>query len=69
MHRRVITALCLGYTTFISAFASSIFSTATQVVAGVFGVSNEVGLLGLSLYVLGFATGPILWGPLSELKG
>ena len=32
-------------------------------------MSTEVGLLGLSLYVLGFATGPILWAPLSELRG
>lgn len=53
----------------VSAFASSIFSAATTQVASAFGVSTEVGLLGLSLYVLGFATGPILWAPLSELRG
>lgn len=34
-----------------------------------FNVSTEVGILGISLYVLGFATGPILWAPLSELYG
>ena len=66
---RIFLAIILGYTTFVSAFASSIFSAATQVVAAYFGVSNEVGILGLSLYVLGFATGPILWAPLSELRG
>ena len=66
---RLLTAIMLGYTTFVSAFASSIFSTATQAVAREFGVSSEVGLLGLSLYVLGFAFGPILWAPLSELRG
>jgi len=38
-------------------------------VSEVFGVSSEVGTLGLSLYVLGFAFGPILWAPLSELRG
>ena len=38
-------------------------------VAMQFGVSTEVGILGVSLYVLGFATGPIVWAPLSELKG
>lgn len=53
----------------MSAFASSIFSAATVPVSHVFHVGTEVGLLGVSLYVLGFATGPILWGPLSELKG
>lgn len=59
----------LGYTTLVSAFTSSIFSTATVVVSEQFGVSTEVGLLGLSFYVLGFALGPLFWAPLSELKG
>jgi MFS transporter, DHA1 family, multidrug resistance protein len=59
----------LGYTTLLAAFTSSIFSAATFAVAAEFDVSTEVGLLGLSLYVLGFATGPIFWAPLSELRG
>ena len=66
---RIFLASILGYTTFVSAFASSIFSAATQAVSAEYNVSTEVGLLGLSLYVLGFATGPILWAPLSELRG
>jgi DHA1 family multidrug resistance protein-like MFS transporter len=66
---RVLTALMLGYTTLVSAFTSSIFSTATRTVAAQYHVSTEVGLLGLSFYVLGFAFGPILWAPLSELRG
>ena len=66
---RVLTALMLGYTTLVAAFASSIFSSATVAVGLQFHVSSEVGLLGLCLYVLGFATGPIIWAPLSELKG
>ena len=65
----MLLSVILGYTTLVSAFASSLFSAATAEVAAVFGVSTEVGLLGLSLYVLGFATGPILWAPLSELRG
>ncbi|KAL9633035.1 MAG: hypothetical protein Q9204_003560 [Flavoplaca sp. TL-2023a] len=69
MKKKVAIAVMLGYTTLVSAFGSSIFSAATQVVAGYFSVSTEVGVLGLSLYVLGFATGPILWAPLSELRG
>ena len=69
MYLRVGIAVMLGYTTLVAAFGSSIFSAATQVVAAYFHVSTEVGILGLTLYVLGFATGPILWAPLSELKG
>ena len=59
----------LGFTTLVSAFTSSIFSTATRAVAAQFHVSAEVGLLGLSFYVLGFALGPTFWAPLSELRG
>lgn len=31
--------------------------------------SSEVLILGLTVYVLGFAIGPLLWAPLSELYG
>ncbi|KAG6096659.1 hypothetical protein E4U30_004276 [Claviceps sp. LM220 group G6] len=34
-----------------------------------FNVSQEVATLGVSLFVLGFAIGPLIWGPLSELFG
>ena len=66
---RLITASILGFVTLTAAFGSSIFSAATLTVAKIFGVSAEVGTLGVSLYVLGFATGPILWAPASELYG
>ncbi|KAM0797413.1 MFS multidrug transporter-like protein [Usnea florida] len=69
LRKKMFLAVILGYTTLTTAFASSIFSAATAAVAEHFHVSTEVGILGLSLYVLGFACGPILWAPLSELKG
>lgn len=62
--KKLLTAAMLGWTTFLAAFGSSIFSAATGTVAKVFGVSTEVGVLGVSLYVLGFATGPLIWAPL-----
>ncbi|CAF9913416.1 MAG: hypothetical protein GOMPHAMPRED_007902 [Gomphillus americanus] len=69
MSKKLAVGTMLGYTTLLAAFGSSIFSSATVQVSEVFGVSTEVGLLGLSLYVLGFATGPIIWAPFSELRG
>lgn len=33
------------------------------------GYDNLVYIAGLSLYVLGFALGPLLWAPLSEIYG
>ncbi|KAL5379202.1 hypothetical protein DPSP01_008651 [Paraphaeosphaeria sporulosa] len=59
----------LGTVTFVITFASSVFSTATLATAQHFNVSNEVMILGTSLFVLGFAVGPPIWGPLSELYG
>ncbi|PSN67655.1 MFS general substrate transporter [Corynespora cassiicola Philippines] len=47
-----------------SAYSGSIVEVNTE-----FGVSSEVGTLGISLFVLGFAVGPLIWAPLSELYG
>ncbi|KAM4066885.1 major facilitator superfamily protein [Hirsutella rhossiliensis] len=69
LRKKVLTAAMLGYTTMTSAFTSSIFSSSTAVVAQQYGVGSEVGLLGTTFYVLGFAFGPTLWAPLSELRG
>ena len=69
LRKKLFTAAMLGFTTLTSAFGSSIFSAATRVVAAEYHVGTTVGVLGTSLYVLGFATGPILWAPFSELKG
>lgn len=55
--------------TFCVTFASSVFSTATIVTARKFNVSPEVMVLATSLFVLGFAFGPIIFGPMSELYG
>lgn len=55
--------------TFCVTFASSVFSTAAVVTAEKFGVSEEVMILGTSLFVLGFSFGPLMFGPLSELYG
>ncbi|KAK4150183.1 major facilitator superfamily domain-containing protein [Chaetomidium leptoderma] len=67
--KKLSTAVMLGFTTMTASFGSSIFSAATGAVGAEFGVSSTVSLLGVSLYVLGFATGPTLWAPLSELGG
>ncbi|KAF2723957.1 MFS general substrate transporter [Polychaeton citri CBS 116435] len=67
--RKWAITLSLGMMTFSVTFASSVFSAATVPTAIQFGVSQEVMVLATSLFVLGFAWGPICWGPLSELYG
>lgn len=69
LRKKLLTSAMLAYTTVTATFTSSIFSAATATVAQKFHVGLEVGVLGTSFYVLGFAFGPTLWAPLSELKG
>lgn len=58
-YRASITGL-LGLTTMGASFASSSFSPSFMAVAEEFHVSTEVTTLTLSLYVLGFAFGPLV---------
>ncbi|KAF1841044.1 major facilitator superfamily [Cucurbitaria berberidis CBS 394.84] len=69
LKKKLATAAMLGFTTLTAAFGSSIFSAATGAIMHKFHVGSVVATLGTSFYVLGFATGPILWAPFSELKG
>jgi MFS transporter, DHA1 family, multidrug resistance protein len=61
--------MCLASMALTITFAGSVFSTATMIVSAEYNVGLEVGILGTSLFVLGFAFGPIAWGPLSETYG
>lgn len=49
--------------------ASSIFSPTAPAIKELYNVGQEVTTLGTSLFVLGYALGPIAWAPLSELYG
>jgi hypothetical protein len=61
--RKWLIVISTGLMTFCVSFASSVFSTTTFVTAELFGVSSEVMILGLSLYVLGFAFGKLFLVP------
>ncbi|KAB8078771.1 major facilitator superfamily domain-containing protein [Aspergillus leporis] len=51
------------------ALASSAYSGSTKQVVEGLNVGTEVATLGLSLFVIGFALGPLFWAPLSEFIG
>lgn len=51
------------------AFVSSAFSGGLAYIIAEFKVSQELSILGLSLFVVGFAVGPLLWAPASEFYG
>jgi MFS transporter, DHA1 family, multidrug resistance protein len=67
--RKLRTAIVLGFDTLIASWGSSVYSSAVEPVSQEFGVSSVVAILGLTLYICGFATGPLAWAPLSELYG
>lgn len=54
---------------FAVTFASSVYASGIPEIMQRFQVSNEVATLGLALYVLGFAVGPVIWAPMSEVYG
>lgn len=55
--------------TLSASFGSTVFSSSLPEIQIAFNVSSEVAILSVSLFVLGFAIGPMIWGPLSELYG
>lgn len=67
--RKLLTSGVLGFDTLVASWGSSVYSAGTLPIAAEFHVSSVVSTLGLTLYVCGFATGPLAWAPLSEIYG
>ncbi|KAF7880955.1 uncharacterized protein EAF02_006846 [Botrytis sinoallii] len=61
--------LLLAFATLAVSFVSSAYTGGVKQIIEDFNVSTEVITLGVSLFVLGFAIGPLMWAPLSELYG
>ncbi|RDI89026.1 Pre-mRNA-splicing factor [Venturia inaequalis] len=59
----------LGMLALAASLGSSIISPGERAISEEFGVSQEVSVLAISLYVLGFAFGPCFWAPMSEIWG
>lgn len=59
----------LGSTSLCATCASSVAAFTEPGVAQEFGVSHEVTILSISLYIAGLGVGPLLIGPLSEVYG
>ena len=61
--------ILVAIATLAVAFVSTAYTGSIAEVVAEFNTSNEVVTLGVSLFVLGFAVGPLMWAPLSELYG
>ncbi|KAK9456500.1 major facilitator superfamily domain-containing protein [Dipodascopsis uninucleata] len=67
--KRWFTTLVVAWMSLVVTFGSSIYVSGTITMAIEFGVGRTVALLGLSLYLLGLAFGPVIAAPLSETVG
>ncbi|KAI8931089.1 hypothetical protein NX059_012100 [Plenodomus lindquistii] len=69
MKKKLYIGAILAFDALAATMGSSIFSAATGPVSSEFGVAQVVGTLGTSLFVFGYAFGPLMWAPFSELSG
>lgn len=66
---KVMVVFSTAFATLMVSLSSSAYTGSIQSVIEEFHVSNIVATLGLSLFVLGFSVGPLIWAPLSEQIG
>ncbi|KAJ5771392.1 uncharacterized protein N7511_003443 [Penicillium nucicola] len=59
----------LGMLAFAGSLGSSITTPADDAIAKYLGVSDEIAVLDVTLYLLGYVFGPIIWAPISEIWG
>lgn len=67
--KKVVSCFAVGLSAFAVAMSSAIFAEGSEQIMEKYHVGSTVATLGTSLYVFGFASGPVVWGPLSELYG
>ena len=67
--KKVMISGTVGLCALSISMGSAMFAEAGPVVLEIYHVGNTVATLGTSLFVFGFASGPVIWGPLSELYG
>lgn len=66
---RWLVAILGALSCFSIAFTSSAYTGGISGVKTALDVTETVAQLGVSLFVLGFAVGPLFWGPMSEIYG
>ncbi|KAK5045754.1 hypothetical protein LTR84_008846 [Exophiala bonariae] len=65
--KKAYASFIIGAYTFIVYAGSAIYTNAELPLMDKFGIGNSKAALGLSVYVLGYGTGPMIFSPLSEI--
>ena len=69
MWKKWVYTIIMAFATLGIAFVSTAYTGGLAEIVKSFHVSTEVSILGISLFVLGFAIGPLIWAPSSEFFG
>lgn len=69
MTKKILILAVVSMLTLCVAFGSSVYAGGIFAMKEYFEASSEVLTLGLSLYVLGFVFGPLIWAPIGEMYG
>ncbi|KAK9369740.1 major facilitator superfamily domain-containing protein [Lipomyces kononenkoae] len=67
--KKCYTTMLYAFCTFGPQFASSIYSPTVDDISALYHVSNEVAVLGVSLFLIGVGFGPMIFAPISEMYG
>ncbi|KIM95888.1 hypothetical protein OIDMADRAFT_106069 [Oidiodendron maius Zn] len=67
--KKTVTTILYGCITMGSSWASSAYSPAISSIDTQYDIGNEVGTLGISLFLFGIGLGTLLWAPISKLYG
>jgi hypothetical protein len=67
--RKWYCTMVIALTCFVVAFSSAVITADVKGVVEEFAVSEEVALVSISIFVVGFGIGPMVFSPLSEIFG
>lgn len=67
--QKILISFTVGLSALSISMGSAMFSSGSLEIEAQYHVGPTVATLGTSLFVFGFASGPVVWGPLSELFG
>lgn len=67
--KKTLLCVILGLNCISIAMGSSIFASGVEQICAIYHVIPVVAILGVTLFVLGFAASPVIYAPLSEIYG
>lgn len=67
--KKALYTFAVGLSTFSLSMGSAMFASANEDLKKIFHIGTSVAELGTALFIIGFAAGPVIYGPSSEVFG